>query len=332
MVRVVLNVHPFDVTIDQRKRISSAAGGARVEMAVPNGMASVSPREVMALVTDDAPADIEQWKELRLVQLSSAGYDHLITHPIWQTGVAVTSALGVHAVAMAQYITCVSLMMSRRIPQVLSFRQDRNWQQRNEWYFQGELLRGKTAAVLGYGAIGRETARVLHALGMRIVCVDRGARGVKSNRFCGWDGTGDPTGALPAEWHGLDSLDHVLSESDLVVVTLPLTSETRGLIGRRRLKLMKSTAHIVVASRGGIVEERAFAQALSDGEIAGAAVDCFEQEPLPPTHFLFDTPNLILTPHISGGFQDYWSLLCDLFCQNLERMRDGLPLLNQVKV
>jgi len=331
-MRIVLNIHPFEVTAEQRQQIASAAGDAQVEIVPPDGLDAVDPHGVVAMVTEDAPTSVERWESLRLMQLCSAGYDHLKSHPIWQQDVAVTTAGGVHAVPMAQYILCVTLMMLRQMPEILTFQKTRRWEQRDDWYFQAELLQGKTAAILGYGAIGRETARLLHAMGMRILCVDRNSRGDMPHRFCGWNGTGDPSGSLPEEWHGIEGLDAVLSQSDLVVVTLPFTAETSGLINWRRLTLMKPTARIVITSRGGIVEETALARALQEGVIAGAAVDCFEEEPLPPTHFLFETPNLILTPHISGGFQDYWPKLCDLFCQNLQRLRDAEPLLNNVEL
>ncbi len=329
-MRIVLNIHPMEVTGEQVEQIRTAARGAQVEIVPPEGLDKVQPLGVQALVTASVPETIERWSDLKMLQLVSAGYDHLQSHPLWEREIAVTTAGGIHAVPMAQYVLCTTLMMARQMPQVLDFHHTRRWEDRNDWYFQAEVLRGKTAGILGYGAIGRETARLLSALGMHILCVDRNPRGSKPEQFCAWEGTGDPEGTLPDQWHGLDGLDQVLAQSDLIVVTLPHVPETHALIDWKRLRRMKPTAQMIIISRGGVVEETALASALEEGVVAGAAVDCFEEEPLPRTHALFDAPNIILTPHISGGFKDYWPTLCRLFCENLQRLYVGQPLLNQV--
>jgi len=127
-----------------------------------------------------------------------------------------------------------------------------------------------------------------------------------------------------------DGLPEVLRESDIVVVALPLTSQTRGLIGEREFRMMKRTALFINIARGPIVQEPALVRALRDGWIAGAGLDVFEQEPLPADHALYDLENVIITPHVSGASPRYMDRAVPLFCQNLGRYLRGEPLLNVV--
>ena len=120
----------------------------------------------------------------------------------------------------------------------------------------------------------------------------------------------------------------MLGESDLVVVTVPSTPHTEGLIGARELAWLKPGARMVIISRGGIVTEAALAEALRSGQLADAVVDCFVREPLPADHFFFDAPNLILTPHMSGVYEGFWPLMVGLLGENLRRFRANLSLLN----
>jgi phosphoglycerate dehydrogenase-like enzyme len=117
---------------------------------------------------------------------------------------------------------------------------------------------------------------------------------------------------------------------DLVVVTVPKTLETEGMIGAGELALMKKGARLIIISRGGIVDEDALAAALRGNHLAGAAVDCFVREPLTWDHAFFDVPNMIMTPHVSGIFLEYWPAMFALLAENMRRFQNGLPLINEV--
>ncbi|MGH7753052.1 MAG: NAD(P)-dependent oxidoreductase, partial [Gemmatimonadales bacterium] len=129
---------------------------------------------------------------------------------------------------------------------------------------------------------------------------------------------------------GPDGLDEVLSASDVLVIILPLTAETHGVIGARELALMKPTAFLINVARGAIVHEDALIAALSAGALAGAGLDVFEREPLPQDSPLFGMEQVIMTPHVSGAVPGYYDRAIPLFCENLRRYRAGEPLLNVV--
>ena len=281
---------------------------------------------VEILVTEQVPRNLEAWSSLRWVQLMSAGANQLLNHPIQQTKIPVTTASGTHGVPIAQYVTCAWLMMIHRMPQLLQFKSARAWP--NRLALAGTTSRGLTAGIVGYGSIGRECARQLSALGMRVVCLKRDPTVRADAGYNAWPGTGDATGAIPEKWFGPDQLREMLGQSDLVVVTVPSTPQTEGMIGARECAWLKPGARMIIISRGGIVAEPALADALRAGQLAEAVVDCFVREPLPPDHFFFDVPNLILTPHISGVYEGFWPLMVGLIGENLRRFKSDQPLLN----
>ncbi|HEY0865192.1 MAG TPA: NAD(P)-dependent oxidoreductase [Lacunisphaera sp.] len=286
--------------------------------------------DVDALVTEQVPRNLAAWPKLRWVQLMSAGSNQIIGHPVGQTSIPVTTASGTHGVPIAQYITCSALMLAHRMPQLFEFKPSRQWP--NRVALASFTLRGRTAGILGYGSIGRESARQLAALGMRILCYKRDPAVRADPGFNAWPGTGDPQGELPAAWYGPGQLAEMLPQCDLVVVTVPSTPTTESLLGARELALLKPSAHLVHISRGGVVDEAALAAALRAGRLAGAAVDCFVREPTPPDYPLFDVPNLIMTPHMSGVYDSFFPAFNVLLRENAVRFVAGRPLLNVVNI
>lgn len=282
--------------------------------------------EVDILVSEPVPKQLSRWPRLRWVQLISAGANQILNHPIRDTGIGVTTASGLHGVPMAQYVTCTWLMMAHRMQDQLQFKPSRTWPDRVA--LTGRQVRGLTAGLIGYGSIGRECARQLHGLGMRIVCLKRDPSRKADDGYNAWPETGDPQGRLPDAWYGPSQLREMLERCDLVVVTAPATHGTRGMIGKRELAAMRRDARLIIISRGGIVEEAALAEALRERQLAEAVVDCFVGEPIPPTHPFFDVPNLIMTPHMSGISDSFWPAFVSLVSENLRRFRDGQPLLN----
>jgi phosphoglycerate dehydrogenase-like enzyme len=260
------------------------------------------------------------------VQLVSAGINQLEGHPVWSTGVPVATAAGTHAVAIAQYTVCTLLMLMHHMAQASAFKTTRQWPDRVA--LAGSLLRGRTAGLLGYGGIGRECARQLHALGMRIVCLKNRPDARAYGGFIAFDGTGDADGKLPEKWFGPDGLTEMLPQCDALVVSAPRTAKTFGMIGRDELALLPQSTKVIVVSRGGIVDETALAAAMRSGRLGGAAVDAYVREPPDPDNPLFDAPNLLMTPHVSGVFSEQWSVFCELLCQNLARYVRGETVLN----
>lgn len=318
----------FELTAEHRAAVARLVPGVELVTAAESDPDKLAGADVDVLVTEPVPRDLAKWPRLRWVQLLSAGSNHLSGHPIWQTDIAVTNASGTHSVPIAQYITVTWLMMMHRMPELLEFKPSRTWPNRGA--LAGRVVRGMTAGIIGYGGIGRESARQLRALGMRILCLKRDPDDRVHHGGNPFPGTGDPDGSIPEAWYGPEQIGDFLGECDLVVITVPSTPATEGFIGAKELARLKPGARLILISRGGIVDDAALAGALRSGRLAGAAVDCFVKEPTPPDHPFFDVPNLIMTPHMSGVFTDYWPVLFTLFAENLRRHTAREPLLNVV--
>lgn len=318
----------FRFTAPQRSVLQAAFPGIELVEQNVGAPDKLDGAGVDILVTEQVPRNLEAWTNLRWVQLMSAGSNQLVGHPIQQTRIPVTTASGTHGVPIAQYVTCATLMLAHQMPQVLRYKETQQWP--NRLALASRPLRGQTVGILGYGSIGRECARQLAALGLRVLCLKRDPQSRKDEGYNAWPGTGDPDGRIPAGWYGPDQLAEFLPECDYVVVTVPSTPQTEGMLGLRELALMKRSAHLIVISRGGIVPESVLAEALRTGLLAGAVIDCFVKEPLNGPHELFSVPNLIMTPHMSGVFEGFWDHMVDLLAENLHRFRMGVPLLNPV--
>ena len=229
----------------------------------------------------------------------------------------MTTASGIHATPISEYVIGAMLAFAKGFPKAFRAQQERAWRP-----FWPEEVEDKTVGVLGVGAIGARVVKLAKALDMRVLALRRSA----DRRL-----TGDEAG-LPGvdEMLPPSDLPYLLAESDYVVVALPLTPESRGLIREPELRAMKSNAVIVNIGRGAIIDEAALIRALKEGWIAGAALDVFQQEPLSAESELWGLDNVILTPHISGGTPRYMERAVGLFCDNLRHYLADDPLRNIV--
>jgi len=274
---------------------------------------------VEILYTFYLPADLSRAPELKWVQLHTAGVDHLLDHSLMRSDILLTTASGIHATPIAEYVFASILAFSRRVPQMLYYQKRREWPQGRWNLFARPELRDRTLGIIGYGSIGREMGRIARCFGMRVVATKRSVSQVRDVGYT-VQGTGDREGALLDEAFPPERLSEMLSLCDYVVVTVPLTPETRKLIGEAELRAMKPSAYLVNISRGGTVDEAALLRALREGWIAGAGLD------VP----LYDLENVILSPHVSGFTLRYDERTSDLFAENLRRYLTGEPLLNLV--
>jgi phosphoglycerate dehydrogenase-like enzyme len=273
-------------------------------------------RTEVLLCNPVVPPDIlERAPGLRWIQFSSAGIDRLTEAPLARSHVVLTTASGIHAAAISEYIIGGMLAFAKHLPDAMRAKSDSAW--RPYW---PEVLEGKTLGIVGAGHIGSQAGRVARVMGMRVLAIRRSA----PRRLIGGD-TGDPS---IDEMMPPTDLHYLLSESDYVAIATPLTPETRGLIGAPEFAAMKPTAVIVNIARGAVIDEPALIAALKSGQIAGAALDVFSQEPLPPESELWRLDNVIMTPHISGGMPDYMERVVNLLCDNLRRYLAGQPLMN----
>lgn len=272
----------------------------------------------------------KQAPNLRWVQAHFAGIDQLRNHAVWDSDVVITTASGVHAPVIAQYVMAQILAWAHRIPRWLKYQGQSEWPQKRWDKFLPDELRGKTMGIAGYGSLGREIARLARAFGMEVLATKRDARRLEDNNFTLPD-TGDPKGELPARIYPGEATRSMIAECDYVVITLPLTEKTHHLFDETMFRAMRENAFLVNVGRGAVVKESDLVRALKKGWIAGAGLDVFETEPLPADSPLWQMENVIISPHISGFTPHYDERATDLFGENLRRYLSGKPLLNVVE-
>lgn len=249
---------------------------------------------------------------LKWMQATSAGVDRHQDTEIWRSKVVLTGVSGIHATPIGEFVMGLILMFAKDMPKSFQMKQKREWQR-----YMPYTLRHKTVGIVGLGHIGAEVARLAKAFGMRVIATRRSIKQAGKARNVDL--------LLPK-----NRMKEMLAESDYVVVSLPLTPETRHAIGEAELKAMKPTAYIINIGRGGLIDQEALIRALDAKQIAGAGLDVVTPEPLPKDSRLWDFENVILTPHISGGMENYLERATELFCENLKRYLNGKRLLNVI--
>jgi phosphoglycerate dehydrogenase-like enzyme len=324
----VLVTMPFsDAQLDRLRAVSPRLTVRR------DDPARADYRDTEVLYAQVPPPDLARAPRLAWVQLHMAGVNTLAEHPLYTAStVPLTTTSGVHAAAIAEYAIAVLLALAHRVPRMVEWKARGAWPpDRDRWrLFVPTELRGATLAVIGYGSIGRELARIAKtALAMRVLACKRDPS-VRADAGYALAGTGDPEGTLPDDWFAPDRVGDMLARADAVVMAAPLTPHTAGMLGARELARMKPSAYFVNVGRGATVDELALAQALGEGRIAGAAVDVFAEEPPPAGHPLYACPDAIVSPHVSGFLPSYDDKCTDLFAENLRRFLSGAPLLNLV--
>jgi phosphoglycerate dehydrogenase-like enzyme len=282
---------------------------------VPAGM-EAHLADVEVLLTYHAGFELAAAPRLKWVQLAGDGIDYLHGKPLLSSDIIVTNAR-LFAGPIAEYAIATMVMLTRLLPKALrEFQVERRWP-RDHWSeYAGAELAGKTLAILGYGSIGRQLARVALAMDMQVIGTRRSVRAPSLE---------DGVTIYPPETQAA-----VMARADFVVVCLPLTPETVGAIGDAELRQMKRSAYLIAVGRGRVIDEAALLRSLREGWIAGAALDVFAERPPPTDSPLFDLPNVILTPHMSGISANYSERMSALFCDNLARYLAGEPLLSVV--
>ncbi len=282
--------------------------------------AQLPETEILCAFT--VPANwVELAPNLRWLQYPGAGVDGLRPSGLLdqQDRVLVTTASGIHATTISEYVFGSMLMFNWRWPQMVRLQDGHVWAKSSGWYnLGGRELAGATLGVVGLGSIGRRIAQLGRAFGMRVVGMRRA--------FAHDHEAADPD---LAQGYPPERLHEMLGQCDYVVISVPLTAETEHLIGEAELHAMKNTAYLVNIARGHVIDEQALVQALRDGWIGGAGLDVAEVEPLPSNSPLYGMPNVILTPHIAGVSVHYEQRLAQLFAENIRRYRAGEALLNR---
>jgi len=250
--------------------------------------------------------------KLKWVQALGTGVDGIVDQPSLRKDVIVTKMHGFHGVPVSEAALLAMLALARNLPRAVRSQAARKWDR-----FPARTLDGKTVGILGVGAIAETLAPMCKAFGMRVVGLSGAPR------------------VLP----GFDEIFHrsdlvrVAAELDYLVLLTPLTEETRGIVNAEVLRVMKPSAFLVNLARGGVVDEPALVFSLQKNQIAGAALDVFAQEPLPEDNPFWSLPNVLITPHAGGFFDDYPKHALPTIEENLRRFLAGdtKHMLNQVK-
>jgi phosphoglycerate dehydrogenase-like enzyme len=248
----------------------------------------------------------------RWIHSVAAGVDHVLFPALIESDVVLTNGRGAFKRSLAEFAIASALYFAKDLPRLERQRRARAWQ-----VYDMQELHGTTLGIVGYGEIGRATAALARAFGMRILALRRHAQ----------RGAGD---GLVDELLPRQHLAELLARSDYVLVAAPLTPETRGLVDAAALAAMKPTAVLINVGRGPVVVEEALLSALRERRIRGAALDVFETEPLPAEHPLWDLENVLLSPHTADHVSGWLEGAVDVFVQNVERYRCGEPLANVV--
>jgi phosphoglycerate dehydrogenase-like enzyme len=315
MGAILLNFEPGTLSDQHVARVQALMPNMRLLVTRDRGEIERALDEI-EIVAGGFPRDLlPRAHNLRWVQQWGAGVDWLLRYPeAAELDFVLTNASGVHTVPISEHILAFLLAFGRGLHRALRAQLRREWFSYEQQTDLFELV-GKTMVLAGIGAIGGRTAELATALGMRVLGVRR-----------------DPTVGAPGveAMFGPDQLLDLLPEADFLVLAIPLTHETQGMIGEQELRAMKPTAYIINVGRGGIIQEDVLIQALQEGWIAGAGLDVFETEPLPEDSPLWGMENVILTCHYAGSTPRYDERAMAIFLNNLQRYRSGEPLRNVV--
>jgi phosphoglycerate dehydrogenase-like enzyme len=308
-----------------------AVSGVDYVADLPEPIAAALPRGYAAVHCERPPATVPP-KTLRLVQLGSAGSDQMVGHPWLGLVPEIASSAGVCAHFMAEHIVAMALSWEKKLSRHRAHQKSACWPNRSQ--FGNTSLRGRTALIVGYGAVGRVTARHFRGFGTNVIAVNRSGR---REPFSGWLPAGiecDLAGDIPSATITTADLGQAVGAADFVILCIALNAGTRGLITRDVLAGMKSDAVLINVARGGLVRDDDLAAALARGTPAHAFLDVFGTEPLPPESPWWAHPSVTVTPHISGvmPLDEVVRHQAELFRRNLDRLHQGLPVLNRVRV
>lgn len=290
------------------------------------------PAEVWAraqvLYTDRILPTPAQAPSLEWIQFHYAGIDFAADAPILhKPGLQATTLSGAAAPQVAEHCLTMMLALGHHLPDLFRLQSKAEWPAERWERLVPRELRGSTVALIGYGSIGRELARLLLPLGVTILAVKRNAMQPQDGGY-NLPGLGDPQGDYFTRLYPIEALKSVLKLSDFIVLSLPLSPVTRGLLNHEMLEAIKPGAFLIDVGRGGVLEAAALLNALQEKRLAAAALDVFGEEPLPANSPFWKQPNLLISPHIAGISSHYDGRAAQLFAENLKHFLDGDPLFN----
>jgi phosphoglycerate dehydrogenase-like enzyme len=310
--KVIANLSP-----EMLKELATAAPNVKIVAARGPAVAKeIADADAMVGV-QLTPDLLKQAKQLKWLHISSAGVEPHgnqtgLFPALVESNVVVTNAKNVYGPQIADHAFAFLLALTRKLNLTLPKQQLEEWPSGREGMFE---LDGKTAVVIGVGGIGSQIAQRAHGFGMKVIGVD--IRDI-------------PASTTVQRVVPPDMLDSVLPEADVVFVSVPHTKKSEGMMGARQFELMKRGSYFIAVSRGKIYDHQALVKALDSKRLAGAGLDATEPEPLPKGHALWKFPNVVITPHTSGGSDNLQARLNHIVKENIRRFGADLPLLNVV--
>lgn len=256
-------------------------------------------------------------RKLRWIQTTGAGIDRFLFPEVVNSQVIITNAGDILSNPISEHVIAIMLSFCRKLQFFIINQREKKWERYGGYVGeQFEELSGKTIGIVGLGRIGEKVAKKAKSLGMRVIATKRNLSAPKPNYV--------------DKLIHRENLRELLKKSDFVVLTVPFTKETEGLIGEAQLRCMKKTSYLINVSRGKIVQEDELIKALEEGWIAGAGLDTFEEEPLIQDSKLWDMKNVIITPHVAGISRCFLERVTNVFCQNLKLFLNNETLINIV--
>lgn len=325
----------FELSEESRERITEAGDGIELTVIPTRDPAKIPDErwaETNVLYTWDILPEPEKVPNLKWIQFNSAGIDPFLDHPLLEReDLVATHMSGAITGQIAEYVLMALLAFGRRLPKLMRFQREHHWpEQEARWQgFKPVELRYSTVGILGYGSIGRQVARLLQPFGAEVLAAKHDIMHPEDSGYTP-EGMGDPQGSFFRRLYPIEALHSLLAASDFVVVALPLTEQTHHILDADAFEAMKATGYLVNVGRGALMDQSALVTALKEGQLAGAALDVFEEEPLPADSPLWELENVILSPHISGMGSHLEEETLSLFLANLNRYLTDLPLYNQV--
>jgi len=303
-------IHVYGLKAEAAKKFESVFPGRKIHALNDKAELEASIADIEVIFVFRPPRGV--WSgagRLQLIQTIGAGVDTVLPSSDLPAEVRITNARGIHGAQMSEHALAMMLAFAKQLPQALANQQTRNWQS----YTPGSLD-GKTCSILGMGTIGRAVAQRAKQFGMRVIGLQREPKAFEH-----------ADEVVPPE-----QLQQALQQADYLVVILPKTPQTLHLLDAKVLGNLRPDAVLINMARGGIVDENAVADMLREGRLRGAALDVFAEEPLPESSDLWMAPNLIITPHVAGLVPDYLDRILKIFSDNLKRLEDGQPLINEI--
>jgi phosphoglycerate dehydrogenase-like enzyme len=332
LLNVLVTVNFSDAIMDRLKTISPRLKFIRKPVKAASDIAPEMWKTIDILYTTRVLPEPDDAPRLRWIQAHNAGVDHLLSQALLQNAedITMTTVSGIHAPKIAEYTLAMMLGFAHKLPTMIRLRERADWPENRFDILLPRPLRGATLGIVGYGSIGRETARIAQAFGMEVLATKRNVRQPAQVGEYNIPETGDPEGVMVNRLYPPEALRSMLAECDFVQVTVPSIAGNKKMLGEGEFAVMKRSAILINIARGDVIDENALIKALQSGQIGGAALDVFEIEPLPATSPLWGMENVIISPHVAGNTDHYYEDAAEVFAANLERWLSNQTLLNVV--